>query len=1838
MSRSFRILALGWLLSMLPASVLAQDSPLFTGRSADVWLVDSGTGQVTGYDNGTWVPSITPLDISNIALGVGDALLINGLQNSSPNMSAGQPILSFAGIGDEALELSVGGRHGLTVLPQSGTFRATIAVTIGVSTALLQDGAHRLTWSAVETGSGTTVASDDVLLAQGLGGAGENGYFKRTFYLVNNGNYFVSARLQGAAVDKTETQSYDLVIPAGEQRRDTDGDGIPDAVEIDMGLNPLKDDWLADTDGNGWSQFDEWLRRYCLDPNTFQPDDGGAPCLDADGVPLDTDADNWTDFDEILRGTNHLDPEPVILEQTAAPSANDDDDTPPPAAPAAELGSEYVERQRLRYKDFPAANRLYEVEYRIDAGSSVLDIPPVATVLLGQQSAGLNQGAYKGIVVQSYTPAQNNIAGINFRVAADNAASGVEDVVFNIWAGSLRDGELLLSQKLDQVKTNGDPDQPLVLRFEPVAVQPGQPIYFEFRKGAVALVTTGADTLAGGGVIEIDGVASSGLTDLVFDVYYDANFTNGIGGTRASMQWWNLAAADLDGVNAYDATTLLRDNEIAEAGLTPTDIAPRRRMSTLQNAFATGRLPAMRLPAGNSVILGAALRNQSPPQEGWQVPADYSRIYKNWLPRSNDVTPQAMFAEIGEGAWTTPAEWRQQFIAFLVPRLVAPAAITLNESSTLEVAIVEAALSEEARIDGSGGVQVLTRLFQPGQPIYAHQPGQPIYGSLLTDESPFVNEWEDNLERLSSDSFNLDQSFDGVGASLGAGGSLEATGQWLRKRFHAGVPGTSSDHYMSQQFLIAFPDVCKVPTSEVAARQADVAGWNEFLDQCSAWVDDAGYAQYLADLEERCYLVRLNLLPGAASEISADVTLREREADSDSDGALNASEIENPVREVTLPWLFDTDGDSIADFVDPCPNDPYNDCSANPIRPMVTLDADFAVNEPITGTGFALVSVQLERIYDVPVTVCYEAIMDLGDTATADVDFVAVTGCVIIEPGQLSALIEIPVNADAELDAGETFSVRITSITNGSIGDDGLVVVTLNDPVAVSNTAPVFTSAGAISSASGSTDTGYTATAIDAEGDTLSFSISGGADQAQFGIDSTTGVLSFVVAPDFNAPADADGDNDYEVQLIVDDGNAGTDTLDLIVSVIEAGLMVEVTYPTPNANLGGSVTLTTVTGKVVDPLGNPVNLADINFVSVNGRVATFDAGNPGRWSVQVPVSAGENTLAVTLERSDASQTTFNLILQNFVVHSRFADLEFDATNNRLLVIDWFADELLTVDLATGDRAVLSGATAGTGPALVSPTNFAMDDTNNRALLYDAGLSALVAVNLTTGDRSILANDATGVGPSLSASNDLVLDSVNNRVLVANGATGDSKVLAVNLANGDRSVLSSAAVGTGPEALRLRDIALDSANNRAFVIDTTLDAVISVDLATGDRTIVANAATGTGINFSTPERLVYDAPGNRVLVADIVRGLIAVDLATGNRTVVNAPTNDYGANGSRLSGLVFNPTRDTAYLSDYYVDAVFAVDLASGVRSIVSDSVVGNVNGLNGLSVLFGIQGIGMDTAGNRVLTVDSYRKVIWGVDVASGDRSVVSGDTSGSGPAIDFPGKLDVDVGSNRAYVVEQNRNAVTRIDLANGDRVDLSGGTSGGTGPAFTGIKDITLDPANDRALVVDWTADAVFEVDLSSGNRTIVSNSSTGNGQVFSVPTTLAYHKELDRAYVLDWDLDMLIAVDLQTGDRSVISSNAGIGTGNNFSVPFDMVVDHARNRVLIVDYGTDLMSAIDLANGDRTVISSTGVGSGPGFEVPYYIADDLANNRVFVYDLILRSIVVVDLATGERAITSK
>ena len=88
---------------------------------------------------------------------------------------------------------------------------------------------------------------------------------------------------------------------------------------------------------------------------------------------------------------------------------------------------------------------------------------------------------------------------------------------------------------------------------------------------------------------------------------------------------------------------------------------------------------------------------------------------------------------------------------------------------------------------------------------------------------------------------------------------------------------------------------------------------------------------------------------------------------------------------------------------------------------------------------------------------------------------------------------------------------------------------------------PVFTSSEAVSVLEGAVGAFLTIEETDST-EPVKFAITGGADQGLFSLSTASNGLSFIASPDFETPADADGDNEYVVEVTASDGVTPTNT------------------------------------------------------------------------------------------------------------------------------------------------------------------------------------------------------------------------------------------------------------------------------------------------------------------------------------------------------------------------------------------------------------------------------------------------------------------------------------------------------------------------------------------------------------------------------------------------------------------------------------------------------------------------------------------------------------------------
>jgi hypothetical protein len=141
--------------------------------------------------------------------------------------------------------------------------------------------------------------------------------------------------------------------------------------------------------------------------------------------------------------------------------------------------------------------------------------------------------------------------------------------------------------------------------------------------------------------------------------------------------------------------------------------------------------------------------------------------------------------------------------------------------------------------------------------------------------------------------------------------------------------------------------------------------------------------------------------------------------------------------------------------------------------------------------------------------------------------------------------------APTDADGNNIYVLELTATDASNMIAMQTVTVTVRD---LDDTAPVIKDPkGASGSASTTITVNEGATAVGAftADEATTWSITEGADKDKFKIDPATGLVTFIAAPDFESPGDADGNNVYEVKISATDGAGNVGRLTVGVQVLD---------------------------------------------------------------------------------------------------------------------------------------------------------------------------------------------------------------------------------------------------------------------------------------------------------------------------------------------------------------------------------------------------------------------------------------------------------------------------------------------------------------------------------------------------------------------------------------------------------------------------------------------------------------------------------------------------------------
>ncbi|MCE7996431.1 MAG: T9SS type A sorting domain-containing protein, partial [Roseivirga sp.] len=604
---------------------------------------------------------------------------------------------------------------------------------------------------------------------------------------------------------------------------------------------------------------------------------------------------------------------------------------------------------------------------------------------------------------------------------------------------------------------------------------------------------------------------------------------------------------------------------------------------------------------------------------------------------------------------------------------------------------------------------------------------------------------------------------------------------------------------------------------------------------------------------------------------------------------------------------------------------------------------------------------------------------------------------------------------------------------------------------------PVITSDGGAATASLNVNENNTAvttvTATDAN--PITFTISGGADQALFSIAS--GVLTFTAAPDFENPGDLDTDNAYVVEVTASDGVNTDDTQTITVTVVDlddnspvitsdGGAATAAVNVNENATAVTTVTATDADG--VSTIAYSISGgADQALFSMASGVLTFTAApdfeNPGDADT-------DNAYVVEVTATDGTTTADTQTITVTVV---------DLNDNNPVIT---ASQTLSVD-ETASNSTSVGTVVATDPD--AGTTF-----SSWAITAGNG-SGIFAINAGTGEVTIA--DNTNLSPKdVTASYTLTLT-------VSDGAnTSATETITINILD-----------TTAPAAPVVTGISDDTGSS-------------STDGITSDRNLLINGTAESNANVE-----VFSGAASVGTVQADVNGDWTLDITgfTLNESVSNVTAEAEDASGNRsTASAVFVLTIDFTAPAKPAVTHISDDTGSSSTDGITSDRnllVHGTAEANSSVEVFSGVVSVGtVQTDGNGDWTLDitaftltqSVSNVTAEAEDAAGNRSATSDifvlTIDFSAPAKPVIASISDDTGSSTTDgVTSDNTLSFTGTAEANSTVEVFIDGSSIGT-TTVDGSGDFTYD--HTATTLTDGTISVTAMATDAAGNQSASSD----------------------------------------------------------------------------------------------------------------------------------------------------
>ena len=373
--------------------------------------------------------------------------------------------------------------------------------------------------------------------------------------------------------------------------------------------------------------------------------------------------------------------------------------------------------------------------------------------------------------------------------------------------------------------------------------------------------------------------------------------------------------------------------------------------------------------------------------------------------------------------------------------------------------------------------------------------------------------------------------------------------------------------------------------------------------------------------------------------------------------------------------------------------------------------------------------------------------------------------------------------------------------------------------------------------------TTVTATDSDVPAQTLTYSISGGADAAKFSINGVSGALTFVTAPNYESPTDVGGNNVYDVTVQVSDGNGGTDSVAIAVTVT-AG------------NEGPTFTTGAGTGKVTTNVSSFWDGASATLIQPDGKIVVAGSMNNGstvepyvaRYNADGTLDpsfgpAGNGIYSFSIQPSNdglyamALQSDGKILVAGYAhngMNNDFAIVRFNTDGSLDTTFD--SDGIRLIDIAGGDDSAQGIAVQSDGKIVVGGVAAVVGNNDFAAIRLNADGSLD-----TTFDTD--GKVTTAIGAGADEARGLAIQPDGRIVLAGYSHNGTNEDVALVRYNTDGSL----------------DTGFDSDGKRTVAVGSGYDVANAVALQADGKIVVA----GDSLISGTPDftLLRYNADGS-----------------------------------------------------------------------------------------------------------------------------------------------------------------------------------------------------------------------------------------------------------------------------------------------------------------------------------------------------------------------------------------